>query len=573
MAAPRRCVRSRPVLALLIALGLLLLANQVATRWAPPQNPEPMPFRARRPLFLLGPSEPGFIRSGMGEPITDYRPGAPYRILLLGSSALRGGGVVRFQSIPGYLQRLLDAEGVSAEVINGGVPGSDSGHQVEFLIQGLDKLRPDLVVHYGGNNEFFKLLIYKQQNPQWSVASERLRANLDRLPLYRWLALQFQQPSPSQGTVGMAIFKLSSTIAREEVPLVEARYQRNLTLMGEACRKRGVPLVLCGVAVNEMFPPKDHFPSAPPDLDAQVHAAMKEGRLVDFLEEQVRRFPDRAWAHFAYGQLLLEKGRTKEAAAHLSAAVELDPAPVRTLPSQVDAARRASQAGGALFLDVPARLRREYGPILGDQVFLDHCHFLPQANRAVARELVDLRKGRGLLPAPASKPLVQAQDPLDLEAFQLHDDMNPNPSRAPREWDCLPPDVAERLGWNRRATRHPAGNITELGTLPSEKTVEGQALRGHLAFLALKPEQAASRYRQALALAPGRAVLWRNLGHALMMAGQIPESLESWGRFLRLGGKDPRLERLLRVRQEASQTCPLRQGRGPGGTQAPDSRT
>jgi len=71
--------------------------------------------------------------------------------------------------------------------------------------------------------------------------------------------------------------------------------------------------------------------------------------------------------------------------------------------------------------------------------------------------------------------------------------------------------------------------------------------RGHLAFSSQDYPQAAAWYRRALELDAERAVLWRNLGHALLGAGRDPEAAEAYRTFLRQGGRDPRLARLVKI--------------------------
>lgn len=506
----RRRPRSRPLLALLVALGFLLLADQWAQRWGPPMNPELMAYRNQQQAWLLGPEHSGLQTTRMGDLIPPRRAGGPFRVLLLGSSALRGNGVVPFQSIPGHLQRLLNQEGIAVETINGGVPGSDSAQQLRFLLEGLERLDPDLVVHYGGNNEFFRLLIYKHQNPHWTASAERARSVLQNLALYRWLASVFQRPSPRLDMAGQEISDLPSTIAQEDIPLVEARYEQNLVRMGEACRARGVPLVLCSVAVNEVFPPKDPVRRFISDLEAEFQAAGQEGRLLEVLEESCRRNPDQAWGHYVLGQWLLREGRGQEAAIHLSRAVELDPLPIRALPSQNLRVQQAAAASGTFFLDVAAELRREYGPVLGTEVFLSHCHLLPRANRSVALALVGLLKDQGLLPESTAPSRAGGEDPLDLEAFG-----------------------------------DPGECAAGLAGLKVEKDLADSVLQGHQAFLRSESDQAVGHYRRALALSPERAVLWRNLGHALAQAGRLDEAMQGWREFLRRGGEDPHLVELL----------------------------
>jgi len=550
---------SRPARALLVAVLLLMLANQMAERQAPPRNPELMPYRSPWPLLFLGPDQQGFQMSGMGDPIPSHRPGTPFRVLLVGSSAMRGTGAVSVQSIPGQLQRLLEGEGIPAETINAGVPASDSGQQVGFLADGLASFRPDLVVYYGGNNEFLRLRIYKQENPWWSPGLERFRSGCEGLALYRWISARVAPPQSPGGSGWRDLGNLSATVSAEDVRLVEDRYERNLTRMGELCAERRVPLLLCAVAVNQMYPPQPPSSRGAPVTSQDLRAAWEEGRLTAFLEEQAGAHPDHAWLQYACGRVLAAQGRP-EAARWLAAAVQADPGPVRALPSMAARVQAVAARVGALYLDVPSQLRREFGPILGNQVFWDHCHFLPEANRAVARQILTALKGRNLLPGPGPRRSPRVVDPLDLEDFSVHSDFEAYPYGVSREWSVLPPEVAEKYGLGRPAPALASGRAALLSRMPSPQSLQGQVLRGHLAILETRPEEAIQHYRQALSLAPERVVLWRNLGHALMMAGQVPEALEAWRTFLRRGGRDPRLQRLLQVHAEA-----LREGR-PGGS-------
>jgi tetratricopeptide (TPR) repeat protein len=67
---------------------------------------------------------------------------------------------------------------------------------------------------------------------------------------------------------------------------------------------------------------------------------------------------------------------------------------------------------------------------------------------------------------------------------------------------------------------------------------------------------AIEHYRRALGLAPERAVLWRNLGHALAQARRLSEAMRCWQEFLDRGGEDDRLVYFLRIWQEKSGSSP-----------------
>jgi tetratricopeptide (TPR) repeat protein len=507
----------RPLWALLVALATLLLAEQLAGHWGPAREPEFLAWRNQQRPHLLRPEQAGFKWAGLNDLIPPRREGGPFRILLLGSSGLRGNGSVPFQSIPGHLQRLLNQEGIPVEAINGGVPGSESAQQLQMLQEGLDQLVPDLVVHYGGNNEFFRLLIYKHQNPRWTASAERTRSVLQHLALYRWLADIFQQPSPRLDMAGKHISDLPSTIAREDISLVQERYERNLMRMGELCRERGVKLVLCAVAVNEVFPPKDPVRT----FNMYSRADSREEQQEEFLKESCRLNPDRAQPHHAYGMWLLREGRKQEATTRLARAIELDPLPIRAMPSQNLCVQRAAAASGALFLDVPAGLHRVYGPVLGMEVFLSHVHLHPHASRVVAQDLARLLKSRRLLPEPTGPARAEPDDPLDLEAFTNSEDC-----AAGLRHQEVEPELADLV------------------------------LEGHSAFLGEEFDLAIEHYRRALGLAPERAVLWRNLGHALAQARRLSEAMRCWQEFLDRGGEDDRLVYFLRIWQEKSGSSP-----------------
>ena len=90
----------------------------------------------------------GGLRNALIDPVKS-KP----RILALGDSCTFGLGVNDDKTWPVQLQSLLDAKGLDAEVINGGVPGYTSYQGLRFLeTQGL-KMKPDIVVVCFGFND------------------------------------------------------------------------------------------------------------------------------------------------------------------------------------------------------------------------------------------------------------------------------------------------------------------------------------------------------------------------------------------------------------------------------------
>jgi len=511
----------RPLRAALLALSLLLLANALVWPWAGTWDPDPLPYRNPRPARWIERDPQGFWLTWLGQPVLPRPKEDRFRLLMVGSSALQGAGVTPFQSLPGRLQHLLDQQRRPVEVINAGVAGSDSGVQGRILQEGLEWLRPDLVVFYGGNNESHRLRIYKELNPHWSPGRERWRSLLERAPLYRLLLHAFQgRPRPGR-LDGVPIEEVRARITARDRPLVEQFYQDNLEQMARACRRSGVPLVLCAVAVNQTHPPEYGFPTLDPALEAALERARRHGDLEGFLAQELQRQPEQAWLHYLQGRRRLAAGRVAEAVAELDLALATDPEPSRATPGQARRVREVAAATGTLFVDLPARLRREYGPLLGDDLFLDFCHFLPRGNHSAARSLLAGLEERGLLPPPRPARRPETRDPLDLSGF-------------------------DRYQARLHGRTPPPGSDAELRrSLPAEGTLEGETLRGHLDFMALHAGPAEARYRKALALEPRRPALWRNLGHALMLGHRTGQAVECWQTFVRLGGRDGRIEDFL----------------------------
>lgn len=74
------------------------------------------------------------------------KPPGTYRILALGDSQTFGYGVEAAESWPEVIEQTLNRSGRRAEVINTGVPGTGTAHQLYFLEHQGWKYRPDAVV-------------------------------------------------------------------------------------------------------------------------------------------------------------------------------------------------------------------------------------------------------------------------------------------------------------------------------------------------------------------------------------------------------------------------------------------
>jgi lysophospholipase L1-like esterase len=85
---------------------------------------------------------------------TDIPPRAARRVLMFGGSTLFGQEVPDAHTIPSYLQRLLNGQGLTWEVRNFGLPGMNAAQQTRILGR-VEIRRGDLVLYYHGVNDIF----------------------------------------------------------------------------------------------------------------------------------------------------------------------------------------------------------------------------------------------------------------------------------------------------------------------------------------------------------------------------------------------------------------------------------
>ena len=77
------------------------------------------------------------------------------RVFVVGASTVFGSGSTSDETtVPGYLQQLFDSStSQSVEVINAGIPGSDSTNELNHIKNNLINYHPDVIVVYNGWND------------------------------------------------------------------------------------------------------------------------------------------------------------------------------------------------------------------------------------------------------------------------------------------------------------------------------------------------------------------------------------------------------------------------------------
>ncbi|HEC24178.1 MAG TPA: SGNH/GDSL hydrolase family protein [Chloroflexi bacterium] len=220
--------------------------------------------RAQRYDVLFGTSwTPGFRGEWItinslgfrGEEIAPQKPAGTVRLIMVGGSAVAGAGVHDDESIPAYLEALLQEEmGCPAEVINAGTPGYTSTQELVLFQFRLLPLDPDIVIVFDGRND-----VYFATSPRWdplySPPLQHANAILhgeNRAPLpervWNWLTAHSVLASTLNQIVirlrgieaGMTPAQRAQLTMHREVLDV---YARNLRLIGVLGQAHDVPVV------------------------------------------------------------------------------------------------------------------------------------------------------------------------------------------------------------------------------------------------------------------------------------------------------------------------------------------
>ena len=120
------------------------------------------------------------------------KPPGEHRILSLGESSTWGHGVKRDETYSAQLEALLTAKGVSANVINAGVPAYTIQQSAVYLAEEGAIMQPDVVLVYHQTNDFLPTGAIDTQNPLVQLtASDRILIERRR-PLVPLLQVLFK---------------------------------------------------------------------------------------------------------------------------------------------------------------------------------------------------------------------------------------------------------------------------------------------------------------------------------------------------------------------------------------------
>lgn len=380
-------------------------------------------------FFYTGLSHTGGMRSWQ---FTYPKQPDTVRIAMFGGSAMQGYAQELALSDGAFLESMLnDAWGgrKRAEVLNFGATAMASFPAMCFLDDFL-KYKPDLVVVMSGNNEFYGAYgVSSLHTAGTSPGGMRFMRWLRGLALKQWMETKTHKIDVTDEIRNQPLMErvaVQQRVAADD-PLREAAgecLKANLSHMVEACKSRGIPIIICTVPTNErgMAPvgedsldglsaeKRERFASL---LDQAAGSTDAEEQIT-LLREAVGIAPDHALAHFKLARALEEAGRAEDAVAQYVLARDLDTMPWRATTT-ADTAIRAAAKGGAVLCDMVAAFRNDSpGGTIGWELMDDHVHMSMRGQALWAETILHEMQN---LPEPLSVPADAASALSDWNAY------------------------------------------------------------------------------------------------------------------------------------------------------------
>jgi tetratricopeptide (TPR) repeat protein len=271
-------------------------------------------------------------------------PAGQLRIVSLGSSTMLGHpyepkfGVP--QMVAWRVQQMYPDRAVVSENL------AVAGQSLRDAILGLKTLthRPDLIVLYGGHNEFMhRLEECAEERPQEFAWSDDLLA---RSPLFRWVHIQLSRISIMRSfREGIHLGLIGGRVASPVVcDLRLRRFQNELTQLAQFGQRQRIPMLWyvpaaseSGFEPNRSWVPMGTSPARRKELVHQwetiTHLMRQEewSAAAELCRDGLRQQPQFAEFHFRLGECLLQVGRAEEAQRHFAESLDNDGHPLRMI--------------------------------------------------------------------------------------------------------------------------------------------------------------------------------------------------------------------------------------------------
>jgi len=520
-----------------------------------------------------------------------HKPVAGYRIFVLGGSSAQGfpwGGETAFTRLLGAaLQAAWPDRAI--ESVNAAAMSYGS-HRLRILAHEIARHEPDLVIVYGGHNEFVERRFYDgllAREPRL----EALRDLLYGSRLYAAMTLAYESfrkpeapdPTTDERTTGALLGldvhrEYTADLARAERDEVRERFEDNLREIVRLGRSAGARVILCTVASNlrDWEPNQSRFGDDVSFADRQTvlqrvarareqrqRGAVAEDALEE-LRQAVATDPGYAATQFELGKVLEALGRWDEAREAYVAARDLDAQPSRASSEMNETIRLVAREEGAILVDVERLFERESSHgLVGFELIEDYVHPTPEGHRLIARELWSTIEVDGLVGGKRTPDLAEfdrAVDALGVADVTTRRETNPS-------FLFNLAVVLEKQGHDEQAMekyvaclrldpRYHVAHIN-LGRLLFRQGRFAEAAAEQRRALEIAPDdlramigltealrrlgrvdEAERVIRRALEIDPGSHEAWGSLGGVLSQLGRLPEAERAFRKAAELDPRD-----------------------------------
>jgi tetratricopeptide (TPR) repeat protein len=491
-----------------------------------------------------------------------HKPDGALRIFVIGGSSAYGFPWDERSSFSRFLRDALRATWPDRqiEVINSAAMSYGS-HRLRILTHELLTYEPDLLVLYGGHNEYVERRFYNEMLDR-DDELDVVRKTLDRWRFYSLLTRVLERSRRTEledrtnvdsrakttgELLGLDVVREKPTrISPDEAEEVRRRFEENLRAIVELARLADVTVVLCTVPSNlsGWAPNASRFSSNVSAADRpQVQSLLDQGRralergdpalAASLLESAADLAPGYAEVSYLIGQAYERLGRWDEARAAFSRARDSDAQPARAPAALNDAIRDVAADLKVTLVDVE-RAFESVAPhgLLGFNLFEDYVHPKPEGHRLIALELWTRVLEDGLIAPPRTAPQ---------EEF----------------WAAIgergtPPSVSDPTAPASSAEAKTAAQLFNLAIVLGNQGLVEQAAEKYRACLELDPthhfarsnlarmlilqgrlSEAELELRKVLAVEPQHLEALLGLGETLRRAGLLDEAVEAFERATR----------------------------------------
>jgi tetratricopeptide (TPR) repeat protein len=477
------------------------------------------------------------------------KPDNGLRIFILGGSSAYGFPWGARQAFGRFLAEALAASRPerAVEVVNAAAMSYGS-HRLRILAREVLRYEPDLLVVYGGHNEFVERRFYRDAAGQAPMA-DRVKIVLYRWRLYSALARLYagaratNEPPDTEGKdvgelLGIDVSREHAVdVGDDERAVALRRFRENLDAILRMADETGVATLLCTVPSNlrGWSPNQSVFgPAVDPDARASVRAALEESRAeiesgdpgaaLATLRSALDLAPGYAETHYLLGRAYDALGRFDEALLAYTRARDRDAKPTRASTAINDAVRSLARERAVPLVDLDAVFREiaEDG-LPGFDLFQDYVHPTPSAHRRIAMEIWRRVEEDGLVGDPR---------PADPSLFRS----------AVAEADPVAADAGSpALVYNLAVVLENQGRIEDAKEsyqiardLDPRFFVEGGSNLARLLYGQQRYEESAAEYRRVLEADPEHLKSLIGLGESLRALGRIDDALDALDRATRV---------------------------------------